>query len=291
MGSTDVTIMVRVAQLGILLTGIVLLSGIAQADSPRRQTHFASEDGRFVLLQLHRSLERHPIFEGGRFLGVVDRPRVEDLWGLFDASSAAPVVSPGELEEELSIAPMPVYTVRGDFAAKTALIYNDGRLLVVVDDFSEETPEAALEVLEFYADGERVRTYRLGELLNHIDSVQLTASHFQWYVDRSLHFQGQNLSLTTTECVTLTFNPATQAPPRRALPRGVKESDHLVYGELHDGKDGHAQLRVLRPVHGTAEVGRDIRVRVQSGALERRASLFQLRGQDLLAEFGPPECA
>lgn len=288
--STDATSVRRVLRRSVFVIGFLLLSGIGQADSPRRHDHFVSDNGRFVLVQIHRSLERRPVFEGGRFVGVMDRRRVEDLWGLFDARSAEPLLPPGSVEE-LGVAPTPLYTLRGDFAAKTALIDNGGRVVVIVDDFSEATPEAALEVLEFHADGERVGAYTLGELLRHIDNVQPTASHFHWFVDRSLRFQRQELSLTTTECVTLTFDPLTAAPPRRTLPRGVAESDRLVYGELHDGEDGRARLRVLRPVHGTAEVGRDIAVRVERRGLERRVGLFHLRGRALLAALDPPECA
>jgi len=168
-----------------LFAGLLLTSVPARSDQPRRNIHFISENGRFVLLNVHRSIERVPIFQDNRFTGVMDRNREEDLWALFDARSAKPLES-GNDAQVLKASYSPVYELRGDFRAKTALISDDGSIIVVMDDFSVQEPKTDLEVLHFYNAGKLVAAYTLDDLLISIEGVSYTASHFLWFFPGSL---------------------------------------------------------------------------------------------------------
>lgn len=189
----------------VLFAGLLLTSVPARGDQPRRHIHFMSENGRFVLLNVHRSLERVPIFLDNRFTGVMDKKREEDLWALFDARSAKPIEA-GSDAQVLKASYTPVYELRGDFYAKTALISNDGNIIVVMDDFSVQEPKPDLEVLHFYNAGKLVATYTLDDLLISIEGVSYTASHFVWFFPDSLRFDQETLYVTTTECVPVTFS-------------------------------------------------------------------------------------
>lgn len=192
----------------LLVAGTLLSSLTAIADNPRHNIAFVSENGRYVLLNVYRSIERVPIFENGQYVGVMDTKREEPVWGLFDAQTAK-VLEPSNEVETLMAGRAPLYVLRGDFAPKTALISDDGISVVVIDDFSEALPAAELEVLQFYRSGKLTATYRLGELLRNIEDVGLTSSHFFWFSWDSLEFEGETLSLTTTECMPLTFSTNT----------------------------------------------------------------------------------
>jgi len=188
-----------------LFAGLLLTSVPARGDQPRRHIHFMSENGRFVLLNVHRSIERVPIFQENRFMGVMDQNREEDLWALFDARSAKPLES-GSDAQVLKASYTPVYELRGDFHAKTALVSDNGNIIVVIDDFSEQEPRPDLEVLHFYNAGKLVAAYTLDDLLMDIEGVRYTASHFLWFFRDSLQFDQKILYLTTTECVPVTFS-------------------------------------------------------------------------------------
>jgi hypothetical protein len=189
----------------VVFAGLLLPSVAARGDEPRHHIHFTSENGRFVLLNVHRSIERVPIFEENRFMGVMDRKREEDIWGLFDAQSAKALGSDREAQV-LKASHTPVYKLRGEFRTKTALVSDDGNLVVVIDDFSEQEPRPDLEVLHFYNAGKLVAAYTLDDLLINIEGVRYTASHFVWFFSRSLRFDQGTLFLTTTECVPVTFS-------------------------------------------------------------------------------------
>ncbi len=182
----------------------------AWGDNPRRQIHFVSENGRFVLLNVNRSLERVPIFRDDRFAGIIRNKREEDLWGLFDARSAK-LLGPHNEKEALKAGYSAVYTLRGDFETRSAFVSDDGNIVVVIDDFSEREPKAHLEVLHFYRAGELVAAYTLDDLLMNAKSVSYTSSHFGWFLQGSLRFDQDSLFLVTTECVPVTFSTMTGA--------------------------------------------------------------------------------
>jgi hypothetical protein len=192
----------------VLVCGTLLSSVGAMADNPRYNIAFFSENGRYVLLNVHRSIERVPIFENGQYVGVMEARRNEPIWGLFDAQGAQPLEPSNELDT-LMAGSAPVYLLQADFASKTALVSDDGVNIVVVDDFSEALPAAELEVLHFYHLGKLTAAYRLAELLDNVKHVGSTSSHFFWFSWDSLEFEGETLSLTTTECMPLTFSTNT----------------------------------------------------------------------------------
>ena len=190
--------------------GLFLLIVPAWGDEPRHRIHFESENGRFVLLNVYRSIERVPVFEENRFVGVMQNKREEDVWALYDARSAK-LLGPYNEEEALKAGHTTVYTLRGDFRTKTVLVGDDGNSIVVIDDFSEQQSSPGLEVLHFYVTGELVAAYTLDDLLIDIESVRHTTSHFQWFFLRSLRFDQETLFLTTSECVPVTFSTTTGA--------------------------------------------------------------------------------
>ena len=206
---------------------LLVLSVPAWGDNPRGQIHFVSENGRFVLLNMHHSIERVPIFSEGRFAGIMSNKREEDLWGLFDAQSAK-LLGPYNEEEALKAGRNAVYKLRGDFSAKTAFISDDGNIVVVVDDFREREPKPKLEVLDFYRDGELIAAYTLDDLLMNIESVRYSSSHFGWFLSRSLRFDQDSLFLTTNECVPVTFSTMTGA---LVSTRKQTEADHTIQSE------------------------------------------------------------
>ena len=177
----------------------------AWADEPRHRNHFASKNGRYVLLNVYRSVERMPVFESDRFVGVMDRKREEDFWGLFDAHAAVPLEPLNEVQT-LASGHAPKYVLRGDFRTRTALVSDDGIDIVVLDDFSEHEPAPDLQVLQFYSSGRLVAAYSLNDLLANIGNVRYSTSHFQWFFPGSLKFDRETLSLTTTECVPQMFS-------------------------------------------------------------------------------------
>ena len=133
----------------VLVAGTLLSSLTAIADNPRRNIAFVSDSGRYVLLNVYRSIERVPIFENGQYVGVMDTKREEPVWGLFDAQTAK-VLEPSNEVETLMAGSVPLYVLRGDFGPKTALVSDDGMNIVVLDDFSRALPAAGLAVLHFY---------------------------------------------------------------------------------------------------------------------------------------------
>lgn len=198
-------IRIRRALAPVLVFAMLLSSLSAFADSPRHNNiAFTSENGRFVLLNVYRSIERVPIFENGRYLGVLETKREEPVWNLFDAHGAQ-VLQPSNELETLSAGRAPLYSLRADIGRQTALISDDGTNIVVINDFSSADPVPDLDVLHFYRSGKLKATYRLGELLGSVTNVGLTSSHFYWFFRDNLKFDGATLSLETTECKPIVF--------------------------------------------------------------------------------------
>ncbi len=203
-------IYVRRFLFNLLVAGTLLSSVEAMADNPRHKTEFVSENGRYVLFNVHYSVERTPIFDNGEYVGVMKSVRDEPVWGLFDAHAAQPV-DPANGLLTLMAGRAPSYVLTGDLSSRTALISDDGMNIVVIDDFSERSAVPDLEVLHFYNSGMLVATYRLRELLENVENVRHTSSHFRWLFWESLSLDRETLSLTTTECVPLMFSVSTGA--------------------------------------------------------------------------------
>jgi hypothetical protein len=82
-------------------------------------------------------------------------------------------------------------------------------------------------IAHFFGEGRLRRAYTLGELLDDVDRVRLTASHFLWLSSRSLRFEGELLRLVTTECQRLEFNVRTGEFSNESLVAATTD-DHCV---------------------------------------------------------------
>ena len=100
-----------------------------------------------------------------------------------------------------------LYEVVGWFYSFTVLVSDDGKNLVVIDDYSESKPEENPEVLQFYLDGKQIKSYKLSDLLENTKFISQSVSHFRW-VRKPLTFSinGSKFNLTTYEFFNYDFD-------------------------------------------------------------------------------------
>lgn len=93
----------------------------------------------------------------------------------------------------------------------TVLVSDDGKTVVGIDDYSTQDRNKDPEVLLFYKEGKKVRSYKLSEVLDNPQFVSVSVSHFRW-----VHVNGKTpgindtkVSLTTYELYDYVFNAET----------------------------------------------------------------------------------
>ena len=157
----------------VLLILFLLFPILIRADEPRRVTSFTSSNGRYVLW-------------------TTPSPQ-DDVWTLIDITTK-----------------VKLYDVTGDFRSMTVLIGDDGKNLVMIDDYSESEPESNPEVLQFYLDGKKVKSYKLSDLIEDKQKIEQTVSHFMWldkpFLIKKFTISDAKLSLKTIEQKSFTFD-------------------------------------------------------------------------------------
>jgi hypothetical protein len=144
----------------------------------------------------------------------------------------------------------PLYCVTGNFAPKTVYVTDDGLSLAVVDDYSSALPADSLEVVSFYHLGNKVRGYRLDQVLCSTNNISSSASHFRWFAHLRFLPGQQQLTLTTYELTSLTFNLTTGALASQQRSPLLTKTAQLVYGEVKRVGTGTYDMSVCHRVYG-----------------------------------------
>jgi hypothetical protein len=70
-----------------------------------------------------------------------------------------------------------LYEIEGQFESFTVLVSDDGKNVVAIDDYSERNPEDNPEILQFFLDGKKVKSYKLSELLENTKIITAKYNH------------------------------------------------------------------------------------------------------------------
>lgn len=150
---------------------LVIFAVSVFADEARYQTHFESANGRF------------------------EADLLKEQWIVVEKAT----------ERELYRFP-DLYGNGARFCLMTVLINDDGRSIVVVDDYSDQDLTPDVEVLFFLHDGQVKKTYKLKELIDPRLTLQ-TVSHFRSFdTTKKLTIQNSKVQLLTLDLFQYVFD-------------------------------------------------------------------------------------
>ncbi|MBK0404445.1 hypothetical protein I5M27_15710 [Adhaeribacter sp. BT258] len=198
------------------------------ADQGIYRSSFKSNNGKYEFRIIDQKSEKRKDESGWEYEIVL-----ETTWGLFNSQT----------NKQL-------YNFKGDFTSKTALISNNGKYIIVVDDYSEASPTDSLVVLEFFTEGKPTISYSLGQLLCSAKNISTSASHFKWFSDSDFLAHKDQWSFHSFEFRKLNFDIKTGKLIRSELDPVINKSSILVYGEVRKTADNQYELDVCHRVYG-----------------------------------------
>ncbi len=206
----------------LLLFIMLLWSRTTLADEPRVSASFESDNGKFQLKVADSTIRN-----------VHHHAAVVRNWNLIEKATNKVL-----------------YSIRGEFTSKNAFVSDDGRYVVIVDDWSRYSPAASLPLLEFYSQGQLKKKYQMGELLCSVYSITSSSSHFDWCTAGEFSSDKQTLSFTTFELFRYVFDITSGNIITKALHPAINQQSLLVYGEIK--KEGHTryEMEVYHRVYG-----------------------------------------
>jgi hypothetical protein len=149
-----------------------------------------------------------------------------------------------------------LYGIVGEFSSRTVLVSDDGRTLVVVDDWSNRQPGPELDVLVFYRNGSLLKKYSLGDLLKDISNIERSVSHFQWFFQPStLSVVDSQLKLQTFELTDYEFDIHTGDLLTKQTSSVLSEGSSYVYGKVKKLGAGRFEIEVCQHVYGAVSKG------------------------------------
>lgn len=194
------------------------------ADQPRIRYSFKSQNLKFELKPCDTIFSDNKIYTDSTFdkrtntyikstYSYPDRY----YWGLYDT----------ETNQKL-------YTIKNDTLSiqmKTAIISNDGQNIVIIDDYSGGFALQEFEILTFYQRDKKIKSIKLGEILENMCSVTYSVSHMRW-CSSDFKFNDLNeFSINTNEFYIYTFDKNGQIVSKIS-DKNINEVDNLVVGSI-----------------------------------------------------------
>lgn len=194
------------------------------ADQPRIRYSFKSQNLKFELKPCDTIFSDNKIYTDSKFdkktntyikssYSYPDRY----YWGLYDT----------ETNQKL-------YTIKNDTLSiqmKTAIISNDGQNIVIIDDYSGGFALQELEILTFYQRDQKIKSLKLGEILENMCSVTYSVSHMRW-CSRDFKFNHKNeFIINTYEFYNYTFDKNGEILSKKSDEK-IDEDDNLVVGVI-----------------------------------------------------------
>lgn len=227
----------------LAISWFVLLAQASRADQPRIQTSFSSRNGHYTLRVVSTKTDTAQLPTTGQRV-----PLQRTSWGLFANTTGSQLY---QLE------------TRELIQTKTALLSDDGEIIVVVDDWSTGAPAAFWPVLSFYQHGRETHTYTLGQLLGPTYPVSESVSHFRWFEHYHFSSATATFTLQTFTQQELAFDGRSGQRLATKYQGLVTPNSLLAYGRIKQVGTHQYELAVCRPYYGPVRAGERVRFRSQ----------------------------
>ena len=116
---------------------------------------------------------------------------------------------------------------------KTAIISTDGQNIVIIDDYSGGFALQELEILTFYQRDQKIKSLKLGEILENMCSVTYSASHMHWCTSNFKFNVRNEFSINTNEFYMLRDNVTAVPAIGGSITRLDKATSEYTLRALH----------------------------------------------------------
>jgi hypothetical protein len=153
-----------------------------------------------------------------------------------------------------------LYEIDGQFQSFTVLVSDDGKNVVAIDDYSERKPEDNPEILQFFLDGKKVKSYKFSELLENTNIITHSVSHFYFLLNANkLALSGTKLNLTTFELFNYEFDINTGEMLKKERDPRLSGGAVYAYGDIRGSMSGKHQMKIECLLYGEMPAGKIIK--------------------------------
>lgn len=210
---------------------LIIICFRCYADEPRYKSEFKSNNGIYTLKVSEMGKEIIKI-ESESYVKHSERK-----WGLYKLPNKNPL-----------------YEIPGPISEKSAYISDDGRYVIVINDWPPEQVNDSLELILIYANGNLLESYSLSEIYGCGYNISSSVSYFSWsFNDIKVDFSSNTLSFKTYELVNFSINISNGKLIERTLDKRINDNSVYVYGRVYGEKDGGYRIEVCHRVYGNID--------------------------------------
>jgi hypothetical protein len=143
---------------------------------------------------------------------------------------------------------------RQGFTSMTMFVSNDGKNVVVFNDFKEGRTIEDDIAIWFYTDGKLQNSYKFIELLDDTCNVMTSIWHVTWAFDEKLNNLDKTFSFSTFEFYDYAFDAKSGQLLKKERP-GFDEHTIIVYGNFKIGNSSKSIINIQRYVAGNKVSG------------------------------------
>jgi hypothetical protein len=210
---------------------MMLFSFRCYADEPRYRSEFKSDNGIFTLKV--SELKKDTIRDNSGTYEYYS----EVKWGLYKLSNQKPL-----------------YEIPGPISQRTAYISDDGRYVVVINDWPPEQANDSLQLILVYVNGNLLNSFSLSDIYKCGYNISSSVSHFSWsWSDIKVNFTTNIISFKTYELVDFRINITAGKIIEKQLDRRINDSTIFVYGKVFGEKSGGFRIEVCHRVYGVID--------------------------------------
>lgn len=193
------------------------------ADEPRNRWKFMSKNRLFNLSSNFKELAKQESFEYSKL-----------KWILIN-----------------NVTKRKLYEIKNNIEYKTAYISNNGKQVIIVNDWPPEIPNDSTELIAIYYRGKLVKQYFLKDLFKCGYNITFSASHFSWIFDKmTINFRKKTLKFQTQELVYFKINLSDGKLISVKKNELIKDNSLLVYGKIIKNGGDNYSMEVCHIVYG-----------------------------------------
>ena len=138
-----------------------------------------------------------------------------------------------------------------NFISMTIRISNDGKRILVLDDFCENHKMKDRNVFWVFVEGKLKKKYKLTELIEDTCNVSLSVWHLDWLVDRSDFNEDQSkFEISTNEFYSYIIDTYSGEIILKTRPEEFNENTIIAYGTFYQTKGKKIEMKIHKYIFG-----------------------------------------